>query len=91
MPTANRNRGSSWQKLRAQVIARDGRRCVQCGNTETLTVDHIVELQHGGSDTPANLQTLCRKCHKTKSKMNAPKRRPRSTFPVPVATQGMGR
>lgn len=31
---------------------------------DTLEIHHVLEVQHGGSDEPENLQTLCTGCHK---------------------------
>jgi len=39
----------------------------QLGDHETLTIDHIVELQLGGKDSLENLQILCTACHKLKN------------------------
>ena len=39
----------------------------QLGVNETLTIDHIVELQEGGKDDISNLQILCSACHKLKN------------------------
>jgi hypothetical protein len=52
--------------LRAYVFARDGMRCMRCGSTESLTVDHVIPVIHGGSDEVGNLQTLCRSCNSKK-------------------------
>lgn len=54
---------SSWEKIRRFVIARDGHKCVKCGSTEYLQVDHIIEVSRGGLTIPANLRTLCKYCH----------------------------
>jgi 5-methylcytosine-specific restriction endonuclease McrA len=35
-------------------------KCLKCGTTEDLTVDHVVSIAHGGSHTFDNLQCLCR-------------------------------
>lgn len=51
---------------RAQVYARDGLKCVRCGSTKQLTVDHIVAHVRGGSDDIDNLQTMCRTCNTSK-------------------------
>src|SRR5688572_16171970 len=67
----------TWMSLRAQVLTRDGYRCVACGyapwpwylsEAGTMRVDHIVPRVAGGSDTLDNLQTLCRVCHAAKTK-----------------------
>lgn len=52
------------------VIERDGGRCVKCGSTDKLEVDHKVPILGGGSDDFGNLQTLCRKCHQCKTKVD---------------------
>lgn len=57
---------------RAEVLKRDGYRCVRCGATPGagvwLEVDHIAERLVGGSDIDlANLQTLCNSCHAAKT------------------------
>jgi len=39
----------------------------QLGESETLTIDHIEELNQGGKDEIENLQILCTACHKLKN------------------------
>jgi hypothetical protein len=55
-------------KVRAIVLARDGLRCVRCGENavEVLSVDHILAVANGGGDELENLQTLCRPCNSKK-------------------------
>lgn len=48
---------------RKAVIARDGHRCLACGATEDLTVDHIKHQSRGGGHEIENLRTLCRSCN----------------------------
>lgn len=52
--------------LRARVYSRDGHRCVRCGTTERLTLDHIYPWSKGGSDDESNLQTMCLTCNISK-------------------------
>lgn len=49
--------------VRQYVKRRDGYRCLACGTTRNLTIDHIVPQCKGGSDFPENLQTLCCMCN----------------------------
>jgi hypothetical protein len=49
--------------LRETIIARDEGRCLRCGATEDLTVDHIFPRSIGGTHAPTNLRTLCRPCN----------------------------
>jgi len=39
----------------------------EIGKNETLTIDHIQELDKGGEDTIENMQVLCSACHKLKN------------------------
>ena len=64
---ARRNRRRrSYRQFRMVVYARDNWRCVSCGATEDLTLDHIVPKSKGGPHTPENLQTMCRPCNNKK-------------------------
>ncbi|MFC1963702.1 HNH endonuclease, partial [Chloroflexota bacterium] len=50
----------------------DGR-CMYCGhklNRANMDVDHKKPLKHGGSNSPANIQLLCRPCNGIKGTMN---------------------
>jgi 5-methylcytosine-specific restriction endonuclease McrA len=48
----------AWRQLREGVLARDGHRCVVCG-APASEVDHIVPVNAGGTDAPANLRAVC--------------------------------
>ena len=49
-----------WERVRREILERDGWRCVQCGAAGALEVDHIVSLNAGGAAYASdNLQTLC--------------------------------
>ena len=51
-----------WQS----VCNKHGNVCLRCGSPEELTVDHVVSLNRGGSNTIENLQPLCRRCNSSK-------------------------
>ena len=69
--------GRRWQPIRRMVLERDGYRCQRCGKAGRLEVDHVVALHRGGDAyAAANLQTLCRGCHVSKSLRENPRRRP---------------
>ena len=52
-----------YENVKAYVKARDNFTCWNCDSHEHLEVHHIVQRKDGGSDRPANLITLCEKCH----------------------------
>lgn len=56
-------RGKVTNKLRFRIYERDGERCVHCGSTRNLEIDHIIPVSKGGKSIPSNLQTLCHKCN----------------------------
>jgi len=54
------------KKIRRMIFNRDGNKCLRCGDTEKLTIDHINPVAHGGENKLINLQTLCRSCNSWK-------------------------
>jgi 5-methylcytosine-specific restriction endonuclease McrA len=56
--------GRGWQKIRAEVLARDSYRCVRCGSQpKRLTVHHKDPWRKSKNDSLDNLVTLCSRCH----------------------------
>jgi 5-methylcytosine-specific restriction endonuclease McrA len=56
---------------RQEVFARDGHRCVFCGQVlppEELTVDHLQARSRGGDRSGGNLVTACRACNGRKGR-----------------------
>lgn len=58
--------GERRKKLKKEIFTRDNFRCIKCGETSMLTIDHIKPQSEGGTDLPDNLQTLCLTCNAKK-------------------------
>jgi len=70
-------RPSNWATIRQRVLARDHRTCQVCGARPCRVVDHIVPVAEGGTWEPANLQTICDRCHRQKIQAEAKRGRGR--------------
>ena len=64
-PTHLRLETVLYEKLRQQVLRRDGWRCQLCGTTSNLEVHHKEFRSQSGDDSEQNLITLCSACHLT--------------------------
>ena len=64
--TKTKTSGDKKRRLKENVFKRDGNKCLKCGSTEDLTIDHIKPLSKGGSNKKENKQTLCCKCNSDK-------------------------
>jgi 5-methylcytosine-specific restriction endonuclease McrA len=53
----------SYERLRQQVLRRDGWRCQSCGTMSNLEVHHKQFRSHAGDDSEENLIALCTACH----------------------------
>jgi 5-methylcytosine-specific restriction endonuclease McrA len=54
---------ASYDRLREQVLRRDGWKCQVCGTMSNLEVHHKEFRSQGGNDSEQNLITLCAACH----------------------------
>ena len=63
---SNKHRPTLSRRKKRRVLERDGR-CVRCGSTDRLTVDHRLPACRGGTNAIANLQTLCFRCNQRKA------------------------
>jgi hypothetical protein len=64
--TLRQSRPKIPDATRLAVYERDGFRCLHCGTTERLSLDHIHPWSLGGADAIENLQTLCQPCNSRK-------------------------
>ncbi len=67
--TGNTPRQFSWVR-KVTAFERDGWKCVACGATNKLEMDHAVALMNGGSNAITNLYALCHTCHVEKTRMD---------------------
>ena len=64
----NASKHAAHRGKRNRVLARDGRRCRDCGATEEdsdvkLTMHHVGAFSHGYETTSPNLVALCERCN----------------------------
>ena len=52
---------------RRALFARDGHRCVYCGSSGRLTLDHVVPRSRGGDSVWENVVTSCAPCNLRKA------------------------
>lgn len=62
-----RKREKISDDVRGRIIERDGNKCLACGGTDNLQIDHIVPVRLGGKNDFNNLQTLCISCNSKKN------------------------
>jgi len=58
----------TWQDW-AEIKEKYDYTCLKCGRREPeikLTIDHIIPLKHGGTNTKDNIQPLCTSCNSSK-------------------------
>lgn len=55
-----------YKKQKERILERDGGRCVKCGATEKLHIDHVIPVSKGGTSDDDNLQVLCATCNCSK-------------------------
>ena len=52
-----------YERLRQEILRRDGWRCQACGGLRNLEVHHNQFRSHAGDDSEENLIILCSGCH----------------------------
>lgn len=66
-----RGYGWGWEQTRERILERDAGLCQEHKRRGQIVagreVDHITPKALGGTDSDANLQTLCTECHRTKT------------------------
>ena len=51
--------------MRRSILTNDSK-CVKCGSSEKLEIDHIIAISNGGKNEESNIQILCSKCNNIK-------------------------
>jgi 5-methylcytosine-specific restriction endonuclease McrA len=52
-----------YERVRLEVLNRDGWKCQECGSCQNLHVHHQIFRSQAGDDSELNLITLCNSCH----------------------------
>ncbi len=71
-----------WCSTRFSIYARDGFRCLACGDSDSLSLDHV---DPRGPNRPSNLVTLCKPCNSSKARRSVQAWRPELVDEVLVA------
>lgn len=75
----DRGYGAEWERTRKRILSRDKGLCQVCLRAGRYrpahAVDHMISKGEGGSDDDANLQSICRACHTTKTQAEAQRAR----------------
>lgn len=54
------------EDIRSQLFEMYGEKCLCCGSTDNLQIDHIQAVYNGGENDIDNLQPLCKSCNVSK-------------------------
>lgn len=79
---------------RRAILARDGFRCQYCGSTKQLTLDHVIPVSRGGTNSWENVVTSCAPCNVRKGASlpseigMAPRNRPRPPSLIELLVPG---
>lgn len=49
------------------VLEEFGEQCLACGSHDPITIDHVIPISKGGSNTRDNVQPLCGSCNSSKA------------------------
>jgi 5-methylcytosine-specific restriction enzyme A len=74
-----------WRTTRRQKLSRDPICEVETCTQAATEVDHRVAREHGGTDHPSNLTSLCKEHHQAKTRGERLRLRPRSLSAVTFA------
>lgn len=67
MMFGKRDRRSNGSESQLAFKLNTEAKCINCGGTKRLTIDHIIPLRDGGTHAQNNLQYLCVGCHVIKN------------------------
>lgn len=52
--------------VRKAVFLKYGRKCLACGSTKNICIDHVIPVDKGGENDILNYQPLCKSCNSRK-------------------------
>lgn len=73
-----------WKTIKKRILERYRYKCMKCGSSERLCVDHIIPRSTNPelALTESNLQILCWKCNEYKSNKTTEDHRPAALIPT---------
>ena len=64
--TARRKANGIYQITKKELLRLSQTPCFYCGSKQNLTVDHVIAIARGGTDSIGNLVSACKKCNSSK-------------------------
>jgi len=64
--TAKRKANGIYQISKKELLRLSKTPCFYCGSKQNLTVDHVIAIARGGTDSIGNLVSACKKCNSSK-------------------------
>ena len=59
-------RYTAKKEVKDYVYNKYGKKCLSCGSTKNISIDHIIPIHQGGKNKLDNLQPLCKSCNSKK-------------------------
>jgi 5-methylcytosine-specific restriction endonuclease McrA len=66
---AKRKENGIYKISKQELIKLNEGSCFYCGSTQRITVDHVVAISRGGTDSIGNLVSACKSCNSQKRQL----------------------
>lgn len=63
IPRVEANKHIAIKSVRKEVFKLHGNKCLKCGETNNIQIDHVIPVDKGGINDLSNYQPLCKRCN----------------------------